>query len=110
MRNKVFRLKQKAKYRRKARELVKKHFITREEFKNSINNSYTTFAKHYSSYQELVDDWAKDHEKNRKKCSCHLCRNNRHNKLLDVKDRMTIQERKALDEARFELEEFKESA
>ena len=81
MRDKRFRLKQKAKYRNKARKIVK-GFISREEFKNSKNNTWQKVAEDYGSYNELVDDWAKDYEKNRKKCSCYMCRNERHNECM----------------------------
>lgn len=107
MRDKKFRLKQKAKYRQKAREIAK-GFVSRESFKED-QFKFGNYSE-YGSYAEMIEDQARILEKNRKKCNCYMCRNNRHNECLDVEDRLTIQERKDLERVQFALDEIQESA
>jgi hypothetical protein len=87
MRNKRFRLKQKAKYRERAKRIVKDSFISRSDYKNNKNSQY-------DSYDEMVMDIARHHEKNRKRCSCDMCVNARKNGWES--DKLTIQEKKNL--------------
>lgn len=75
--------------------------IPREEFSDRAGR----ILQEYNSYEECVEDFARHHEKNRKKCSCHMCRNQRRSNLAtSMKEKLTIQELRAIDEEEEEAE------
>lgn len=74
MRTKAFRRAQRQKYLNKTRKILKIWHMHKD-----IEESARLFCE------------------NRKKCSCCLCMNARHNKLLKANERLTIQERRALE-------------
>lgn len=103
MRDKRFRIRQKERYRNKTKKFVRESFITRDEFSDRPGK----ILQKYDSYEECVEDFARHHEKNRKKCSCQMCRNQRRSKLsTSLKEKLTLQELRAMDEEEAELEEI----
>jgi len=68
-----------------------------------------TLDFNYEWYSRHMDAWHESACKlrdNLKDCSCYACRNQRHNDWQNDEERMTMQERKALDEYREEIKEI----